>query len=127
MHPIANRTGRPSPFAHVEPASAPELEAEGAVRYLLVSGRQDDGLWGFVGAFWLSEDGRRGGFLVHQWGIELGSEMARSYRSALARGFTPASIYGYWAKEVWTGSNVRIDEERRAETLLLVNELLAVL
>jgi hypothetical protein len=116
-----------SPFALVEPPRAPELESEGPVRYLLTWGRQDDGLWGPVGAFWLSRDERRGGFLVHPWGIELGSELARSFRSALGRGFTPMSIFDYWANEVWTGTNVRIDEERYAGTLLLVNELVAVL
>jgi hypothetical protein len=64
---------------------------------------------------------------VHPWGIELGSEMVRSYGSALGRGFTPRSIFDYWANEVWTGANVRIDDERYAETLLLVNELVSVL
>ena len=116
-----------SPFALVEPPHAVELEEEGPVRYLLVWGRQDDGLWGTVGAFWLSRDERRGGFLVHPWGIELGSEMVRSYSSALGRGFPPTSIFDYWAHEVWTGANVRIDDERYAETLLLVNELVSVL
>ena len=116
-----------SPFALVEPPHAVELEAEGAVRYLVVWGRQDDGLWGAVGAFWLSADERRGGFLVHPWGITLGSELTRSYRSALGRGFTPKTIFDYWANEVWTGTNVRIDDERYAETLLLVNELVGVL
>jgi hypothetical protein len=116
-----------SPFAPARPPSAPELEAERAVRYLLVSGRQDDGLWGTIGALWLSRDGRRGGFLVHPWGIDEGTEMARSHRNAIARGFTPQTIFDYWAKEVWTGANVLVDEERAASTLLLVNELLAVL
>jgi len=116
-----------SAFAPVEAPSAPELEAERRVRYLLVSGRQDDGLWGVVGAHWLSDDGLRGGFLVHPWGIEVGGELARSHRGALARGFTPPAIYDYWAKEVWTGANVLVDEERSAASLLLVNELLAVL
>jgi hypothetical protein len=116
-----------SPFAAAEAPSALELRSERAVRYVLVSGRQDDGVWGLVGAVWLSADGRRGGFLVHPWAIDLGAEMVRSYRGALARGFTPPTIFDYWAKEPWTGSNVIVEEERHAETLLLVNELLNVL
>jgi hypothetical protein len=115
-----------SPFAPVEAPSTSELETERAVRYLLVSGRQDDGPWGPIGAVWLSNDGERGGFLVHPWAIDLGTEMVRSYRGAVARGFTPSTIFEYWATEPWT-SNVVVDDERRAETLLLVNELLNVL
>jgi hypothetical protein len=115
-----------SPFA-LETPSWPELEAEREVRYLLVSGRQDDGVWGTIGAVWLSQDGARGGFLVHPLAIERGSEMARSHRGALARGFTPASIFEYWAREPWTGANVVVDAERRAGTLVLLAALLDVL
>jgi hypothetical protein len=117
--------GELSPFA-LEAPSAPELEAEREVRYLLISGRQDDGPWGPIGALWASWDGERGGFLVHPFAIERGSELARSHRGALARGFTPATIFDYWAKEPWTGANVVVDEERRAGTLLLVSALLDV-
>ncbi len=116
-----------SPFAAVETPSVLELQAERRVRYLLVSGRQDDGLWGAIGAIWLSEDGRRGGFLIHPWGVGNGTEMVRSHRNAVARGFAPSDVFEYWANEPWTGANVVVDEERSAETLLLVNELLAVL
>ncbi|MGZ4108130.1 MAG: hypothetical protein ACXVQU_07675 [Actinomycetota bacterium] len=116
-----------SPFAAVDAPSTLELQSERVVRYLLVSGRQDDGVWGPVGAVWLSADGLRGGFLIHPWAIDLGAEMVRSYRGAIARGFTPSTIFDYWAKEPWTGSNVVVEEEREAETLLLVNELLNVL
>jgi hypothetical protein len=124
---IGTFRGTPSPFAPVRLPSSLELETERGVRYLLVSGRQDDGMWGHVGAVWLSHDGERGGFLVHPWAIDQGSEMARSYRGALARGFTPASIFAYWADEPWTGANLVVEEERSAETLRLVNELLNVL
>jgi hypothetical protein len=119
--------GQASPFAPAEAPSTVELQTERAVRYLLVSGRQDDGVWGPVGAVWLSADRRRGGFLIHPWAIDLGTEMVRSYRGALTRGFTASTIYDYWAKEPWTGSNVVVDDERHTETLLLVNELLNVL
>jgi hypothetical protein len=111
----------------VQAPSLLELRTERNVRYLLVSGRQDDGLWGAIGAVWLSEDRERGGFLIHPWAIDLGTEMVRSYRSALGRGFTPSTVFDYWAKEPWTGSNLVVDEERRAGVLLLVNELLNVL
>lgn len=115
-----------SPFALAEEPGAPQLEAEGAVRYLLVSGRQDDELWGPVGALWLSEDGERGGVLVNPWALWSGSEIVRGYRSALERGWSPADVYGYWQREVWRGSYT-VDHERGAETLVLLNELMAVL
>jgi hypothetical protein len=125
---VSKRTipGERSPFA-LEMPSAPELDAERGVRYLLVSGRQDDVAWGPIGAFWLSRDTERGGFLVHPWAIERGSEMARSHRAALARGFSSEAIFDYWANEPWTGANLVVDRERRAGTLALVSALLDVL
>jgi hypothetical protein len=118
--------GSRSPFSLVEPVSTPELRAQGRVRYLLVSGKQDDGIWGPVGAVWLSEDTRRGGFLVHPWGLFEGSEFVRGYRSALKRGWTAESIYRYWQREVWRGTYA-IDRERDSETLMLLNDLLVSL
>jgi hypothetical protein len=115
-----------SPFALREDLSAPLLEREGRVRYLVVSGKQDDGLWGPVGAIWLSADGARGGFLVNPWALWQGSEIVRGYRSALERGWTPGQIYRYWATEVWRGSYT-VDHERDAETLTLLRDLVDVL
>lgn len=115
-----------SPFTLVDPTGSPELEPEGPVRYLMVYGKQDDGLWGPVGAVWLSEDARRGGFLVHPWAVWEGSEFVRCYRSALKRGWSAESIYRYWQGEVWRGT-YSADVERGAETLVLLNELLASL
>jgi hypothetical protein len=115
-----------SRFAAADAPSTLELQS-GRFATCWVSGRQDDGLWGPVGAVWLSADGLRGGFLIHPWTIDLGAEMVRSYLGAIARGFTPSTIFDYWAKEPWTGSNVVVEEERQAEMLLLVNELLNVL
>ena len=115
-----------SPFSLAEEPATPELEAEGRVRYLVVSGKQDDGLWGPVGALWVSEDGARGGFLVNPWALWEGSEIVRGYGSALERGWTPEEIYRYWRSEVWPGACV-IDDEREAQTLLLLHELVAVL
>jgi hypothetical protein len=115
-----------SPFALSEEPTAPALEREGRVRYLVVSGKQDDGLWGPVGTLWLSEDGRRGGFLVNPWALWEGSEIVRGYRSALERGWSNATIYRYWQDEVWRGSYT-VDHEREAETLVLLRELVAVL
>ena len=77
-----------SSFELVRPATSPDLDGEGPVRYLLVTGKQDDGLWGPVGAVWLSEDGERGGFLVHPWALFEGSDFVRGYRSARDRGDT---------------------------------------
>lgn len=118
--------GSRSPFSLVSPVGSPELDAEGRVRFLVVNGKQDDGLWGPVGAVWLSEDRRRGGFLVHPWGSWEGSEFVRGYRSALKRGWSAESIYRYWQREVWRGTYA-IDRQREAETLGLLNDLLASL
>lgn len=115
-----------SPFSIVRPPTTPELSAEGRVRYLLMRGKQDDGIWGPVGALWLSVDGERGGFLVHPWALWEGGEFVRGYRSALMRGWTPATIYRYWQDEVWRGTYAA-DDEVHAETLLLLNELLSTL
>ena len=115
-----------SPFSLAEDVASPELETEGRVRYVVVTGKQDDGLWGPIGALWVSEDGRRGGFLVNPWALWEGSEIVRGYGSALERGWTPEQIYRYWDHEVWPGSYV-VDEEREAQTLVLLHELVAVL
>jgi len=115
-----------SPFALAEEPTTLQLETEGRVRFLLVNGRQDDGLWGTVGAVWLSEDGRRGGFLVHPWALWDGSEFVRGYRSALERGWSPTLVYEYWQREVWRGTYA-VDAEREAATLVLLNELVASL
>jgi hypothetical protein len=119
--------GTRSPFAIVRLPASSEIDAERRVRYLLVSGKQDDGIWGPVGALWLSEDGERGGFLVHPWALWEGSEFVRGYRSALQRGWAPAAIYRYWKDEVWRGTYATESEELEAETLLLLNELLSTL
>ena len=44
-----------SAFAVAEMPRSSALDAERRVRFLVVSGRQDDGFWGSVGALWLSE------------------------------------------------------------------------
>lgn len=116
----------PSAFALAEIPDASELEAEGRVRYLVVNGEQDDGLWGPVGTVWLSEDGHRGGFLVNPSALWEGSEIVRGYKSALERGWTHERIYAYWKREVWRGSYA-VDEEHDAGTLVLLSELVNVL
>ena len=83
----------PSAFAVAEMPRSSVLEYERRVRFLVVSGRQDDGLWGPIGALWLSDDGARGGFLVNPYALWNGSEIARSYRSAPKRGWRPAAIF----------------------------------
>jgi hypothetical protein len=108
-----------------EPTTA-ELEGEGPVSYVIVNAIQDDGLWGPLGAVWLSEDRRRGGFLVSPWAPWEGSEIVRGYRGAIDRHWTPEEIYDYWRGEVWRGS-YSTDEERRADSLLLLNELIRAL
>jgi hypothetical protein len=124
----ARPTAEPSPFAtEVDDVALSDMRETCPVRYLVVSGRQDDGLWGPIGALWLTEDTDRGGFLVHPWGTYLGAEMVRGYRSALRRGFTPEMIHGFWRNEVWIGSNLHVDEERAARSLALLNDLLGAL
>jgi len=118
--------GMRSPFSSVRLPTTLELESEGRVRYILVNGKQDDGLWGPVGALWLSHDGERGGFLVHPWALWEGSEFVRGYRSAVNRGWTPATIFEYWRREVWRGTYAA-EDELGAENLLLLNEVLATL
>ena len=115
-----------SAFSLAEDLAAPELETEGRVRYVVVSGKQDDGLWGPIGALWVSQDGARGGFLVNPWALWAGSELVRGYRSALERGWTAEQVYRYWLSEVWRGS-YSVDDEREARTLLLLHELVGVL
>jgi hypothetical protein len=115
-----------SAFALADTPTTTELETEGRVRYLVVNGKQDDGLWGPIGALWLSQDGFRGGFLVNPWALWEGSEVIRGYRGALERHWSPEQIYRYWQGEVWRGS-YSVDEEREAGTLFLLNELVNAL
>jgi hypothetical protein len=112
---------RDSPLAALrEPVAAPDALAEGPVRYLLVSGDQDAGRWGLVGAFWLSIDGSRGGFLVGPDAIWQGSELVRSLRSAVERGWTHEEIYRYWQSQVGAVDQLMIDPQQHADTLFQV-------
>ena len=104
----------------VEPVAAPDALAEGPVRFLLVSGRTDRGRWGLIGAFWLSIDGGRGGFLVSPDSIWQGSEMARSLRSAIRRGWTHEEVYRWWQAQVGAVGSVMIDPQQHADTLFKV-------
>jgi hypothetical protein len=99
---------------------APDALAEGPVRFLLVSGGRDSGRWGLVGAFWLSIDGARGGFLVSPEAIWQGSEMVRSFRGALARGWSAEEVYRWWQAQVGAVGNVMIDPQQHADTLFQV-------
>ena len=87
---------------------------------LLVSGDRDDATWGIVGAFWLADEGDRGGFLVSPDALWTGSEMVRSYRGALARGWTHERIYRYWEQQVGSTGTYMVDPEERASGLFLV-------
>ena len=120
------RFSSPSAFAVAEAPTPRDLQHGGRVRFLVVSGVQDDALWGPVGAMWRSEDGRRGGFLVNPYARWAGSEIARGYHGALVRGWTPEAIYDYWAGEIWRGSYV-VEEEQSAETLSLLVDLVDAL
>ena len=117
------------PLAVIEPRPTvlPVL-AEGPVRRLLASGDRDDGSWGVVGAFWLSIDGDRGGFVVSPDALWTGSELARSYRSALDRGWTQERIYGYWQDHVGVaGGRLMIDPQQYAGSLLQIHQRVGAL
>jgi hypothetical protein len=110
-----------SPLASLaENADVAALVDEGPVRFLLVSGHQDDDAWGVVGALWLSIDGERGGVVVSPRALWLGSELARSYRSARRRGWSPEAIYRWWQTQVGAAGKLMIDPQQHAESLGLV-------
>ena len=110
-----------SPLAPLrERILAPDALAEGPVRFLLVSGARDDETWGLLGAFWLSIDGSRGGFLVAPEAIWHGSEMARNVKSGLARGWTHEEIYRYWQAQVGAAGSIMIDPQQHADTMFQV-------
>lgn len=103
-----------------EPIAAPKALSEGPVRFLLLSGEQDNGDWGLIGSFWLSIDGSRGGFLVSPEAIWQGSEMVRNLRSARTRGWTFEDVYRYWQSRVGVSGSVMIDPQQHADTLFHV-------
>jgi hypothetical protein len=110
-----------SPLATIiESALAPVALSEGPVRFLLVSGERDDGSWGIVGAYWLTIDGRRGGFLVSHEAIWQGSEHARGFRNALTRGWNTEQIYSYWQSHVGAAGSVMVDPQHHADALFQV-------
>ena len=94
--------------------------SDGPIRYLLVAGERDDGLWGSIGAFWRSIDGGKGGFFVSPDAIWAGSEMVRGVRSALSRGWTIDRIYAYWQAHVGISGRLMIDPQQHADTLFQV-------
>lgn len=117
-----------SPFATTPvPAHLPDLEREGTVRFLLVSGERDDTAWGVTGAFWLSMDGRRGGFLVSPASLWHGSEMVRSFRGALDRGWSEERIYSYWEGQAGSVGTYMVDPEQRADSLFQVARLVGAI
>ena len=109
-----------SPFATTPVPELSDLRREGSVRFLLVSGERDDGAWGVVGAYRLSDVGGHGGFLVAPESLWHGSEMARSYRGALARRWTRERIYRYWEEQAGSTGTYMIDPPERASSLFQV-------
>jgi hypothetical protein len=118
-HPLSTIESRPTVL--------PVL-TEGPVRCLLASGDLDDGSWGVVGAFWLSIDGERGGFVVSPDALWTGSEMARSHRNAVDRGWAPEDVYGYWYSQVGiAGGNLMIDPQQHVDSLLQIHRRVGAL
>lgn len=103
-----------------ESVSAPEALSEGPVKFLLVSGQLDGGRWGLVGAYWVSIDGARGGFIIAPPAIASGSELVRSYRSGAERGWTPERTFAYWQGQVGIAGRYMIDPQQHADTLFQV-------
>lgn len=110
-----------SPLATI-PGSVlhPSALSEGPVRFLLVSGERDDGRWGMLGAYWLTIDGTKGGFMVAPGALWQGSEHARSYRCALLRGWDEEEIYAYWQTQVGASGRVMIDPQHHADAVFQV-------
>lgn len=110
-----------SPLAAVhEPVTEPSALSMGPVKFLLVSGQLDDGRWGLVGAYWVTIDGSKGGFVVSPDAIWTGSELVRSLRGALTRGWDDDTIYSYWRSQVGMAGKVMIDPQQHADTLFHV-------
>ncbi|HVF08058.1 MAG TPA: hypothetical protein VNC60_05725 [Actinomycetota bacterium] len=103
-----------------ESVSAPDALSEGPVKFLLVSGQLDGGRWGLVGAYWVSIDGARGGFIIAPPAIASGSELVRSYRSGANRGWTPERTFAYWQAQVGIAGRYMIDPQQHADTLFQV-------
>jgi hypothetical protein len=114
---------RPSPLASIFEMPAARILSEMPVRFLLVSGTRDDTTWGLVGAIWLEAGGDKGGYLVSPDAIWAGSEMARSYKNALSRGWTEERIYQYWGEQVGSSGDFMIDTEQEADALFHVARL----
>ena len=111
--------GSPLSAVH-ERVSAPDSLSEGPVKFLLVSGSHDDGRWGLVGSYWVSIDGTRGGFVVAPDAIWSGSELVRSYKGALTRGWDAERVYGYWQGQMGISGRFMIDPQQHADTLFQV-------
>jgi hypothetical protein len=117
-----------NPFAAAAPRpTIMGVLAEGPVRFLQVAGDLDDGTWGVAGTFWLSMNGERGGFVVSPQALWTGSEMARSYRGARERGWTPEQIYRYWQGQVGMAGRVMIDPQQHADSLLQIHKRMGAL
>jgi len=110
----------PSPFATMPVLHLADIQRDGSVRILLVSGARDDARWGIIGAFWIADEGDQGGFLVSPESLWHGSEMVRSYLSAIARGWTHERIYRYWEGQVGSTGTYMIDPGERASSLFEV-------
>ncbi len=121
VNDVNGLTWQVSPLSAIhEPLTQPAALSEGPVKFLLVSGRLDGGSWGLVGAYWLSIDEERGGFIVSPESIWTGSELVRSFRGAQSRGWTAEQIYGYWRAQVGMAGRVMIDPQQHADTLFNV-------
>jgi len=104
----------------------PEEAPTGPVTYLLVSHAADDGMSGSVGALWVSGDGQRSGFVASPKAAWTGSEMPRDHAAALERGWTPETIFRYWANTHGDQDRLRFEPPGTAPSLDVLRRLLTI-
>jgi hypothetical protein len=118
VHPLSTIDSRPTVLS---------VLTEGPAVCLLASGDLDDGSWGVVGAFWLSDDSERGGFVVSPEALWTGSEMARSYRHAVDRGWSPGAVFAYWETQIGVTGNLMLDPPQHVDSLLHIHRRVGAL
>ena len=75
----------------------------------------------------VSDDSERGGFVVSPEALWTGSEMARSYRHAIDRGWSPGAVFAYWQTQVGVTGNLMIDPPQHVDSLLHIHRRVGAL
>ncbi len=87
---------------------------------LLMSGERDDGGWGLIGAFWLSVDGRRGGFIVSPGFLGMVARWSAAFEARSTAAGPRSGYFSCWEGQVGTVGTYMIDPETPAENLVEV-------